>query len=74
MGKNDPTTFLSLKSNLGGPVRYVKDRENICLIADHAKYIYKKVEQDIIVNVEKIKQEIEDDRLDKDSDNEEENP
>ena len=43
-GKNDPTAFLPLKSNIDGPVRYVKDRENICLTTDHAKYFfYKKV-------------------------------
>ena len=41
-GKDDSTTFLSLKSNLGGPVRYVKDRENICLTSDQARYIYKR--------------------------------
>ena len=64
---------MPLKSKIGGLVRYVKDRENICLTADQAKYIYKKVEQESIVNVETIKQEIEDDRLDQDNtDNEEE--
>ena len=37
------------------------------------KYTYKKVEQESIVHVETIKQEIEDDRLEKDNiDNEEE--
>ena len=71
-GKNDPTTFLPLNSKLDGPVAYLKDRETICLTADQAKYIYKKVEQESIVNIETIKQEIEDDRLDKDKiDNEE---
>ena len=70
--KNDPTTFFTLKSKIGRPVRYVIDRENICLTADQAKYIYKKVEQEIIVNVETIKQEIEDDRLEKANNNEEE--
>ena len=65
-GKNDPTTFLPLESSLGGPVWPVKDRENICLAADQARYIYKRVEHDNIVNIEMIKQEIEDDRLDKD--------
>ena len=43
-GKNDPTAFLPLKSKIGGPVRYVKGRENICLTLDQAKCIYKKVE------------------------------
>ena len=72
-GKNDPTTFLPLKSKTGGLVRYVKDRENICLTAEQAMYIYKKVEQESVVNVETIKHGIEDDRLNKDNiDNEEE--
>ena len=67
-GKSDPTAFLPPKSNLGGLVRYVKDRE-IHLTADQARYIYKKVEQDNIVNIGMIKQEIEDDRLHKDNNN-----
>ena len=37
--------------------------ENICLAADQARCIYKKVEQKGIVNVDTIKQEIEEDRL-----------
>ena len=49
--KNDPTTFLPLKSKIGGPVRHTKERENICLAADQARYFYKKVEQEGIVNV-----------------------
>ena len=71
-GKNDPTTFLPLNSNSGCLIRYAIDRENICLIADQARYVYKKVEQESIVNIETIKQEIEDDRLDKDNTDSEE--
>ena len=71
-GKNDPITFLPLKSKIGGPVQYFKDRKNICLTLDQTKYIYQKAEQDSIVNVEIIKQEIEDAILDKDNDNERE--
>ena len=41
-GKNDPTPFLCLNSKIGGLVRYVKERENMCLTMDQAKYIYKK--------------------------------
>ena len=37
---------------------------------DQARYIYKKVEQDSIVNTEMTKQETEDNRLDKVNDNE----
>ena len=47
----------------------------MCLTADQAKYIYKKEEQESIVNVERINQEREDDRLDRDNNStEEENP
>ena len=53
-GKDGSITFLSLKSKIGRPVGYVKDRENICLTVDQAKYIYKKVEQESIVNAETI--------------------
>ena len=44
----------------------------MCLTADQAKYVYKKVEQEGIVNIEMMKQETEDDRLDEDNDNKEE--
>ena len=58
---------------IGGLVKYVKDKENICLTADQARYICKKVEQESIVNIEIIRQEIEDERLNKDdTDNKEE--
>ena len=71
--KNDPTIFFASKiKKIGGMVRYVKDRENVYLTGDEAKYFYKKVEQESIVNIEMIKQEIEDDRLNEDTDNEEE--
>ena len=70
--KKDPTTLFPLKSKIDGPVRYVKVRENICLTLNQAKYIYKKVEQESIVNIEIIMQETEDDRLDDDNDKEEE--
>ena len=71
-GKNDPTTFLPLKSKSRRTVRYVKDMENMCSTADQAKYIYKNVKQDSIVNVETVKQDLVDDRLNKDNDEEEE--
>ena len=41
-GKNDPTTFLLLKSKIGGLVRYARDRENMCLMAYQARHIYQK--------------------------------
>ena len=65
---------MPLKAKIVGLVRYVIDRENMCLTMDQAKYIYKKVEQESIVNIETINKEIQDDRSDKDNNNKEENP
>ena len=65
--------FLPPNTKIGGSVKYVKDKENICLTANQARYIYKKVEQKGIFNVDTIKQEIEENTLNKnDIDNEEE--
>ena len=72
---NDPTTFLPLNTKIGGLVKYVKDKETICLTKDQARNIYKKVELEGIVNIDTIKQEIEEDKLSKDNtDDEEVNP
>ena len=46
----------------------------ICLTSNQAKYIYKKIKEDNLINVETVKQEIEEDRLDEENDSEEENP
>ena len=58
----------------GRTIQFIKDRENVCLTSDHARYIYKKVERDSYVNVETMKQEIEENRLDNNNSNEAENP
>ena len=47
----------------------MKDRDDICLMEDQAKHVYKKVETENIVNIDTIKQEIEADKLDKVDDN-----
>ena len=39
---------------MGGPVKYVNDKETICLTNDQARHIYKKVESAGIVNVDTI--------------------
>ena len=41
-GKNGTTTFLPLNTYIGGPVKYVKDKETICLTKDQARLIYEK--------------------------------
>ena len=62
-GKNGPTAFLPLNTKIGRPVKCVKDKENICLTKDQARNIYKKVELEGIVNIDTIKQEIEENKL-----------
>ena len=57
---------MPLNTKIGGPVPYVKDKETICLTKDQARYIYKKVELEGIVNVDTIKQEVEENKLSKD--------
>ena len=54
--------FLSLNPKIGGPVKYIKDEEDICLTKDQTRHIYKKVELESVVNVDTIEQEIEKDK------------
>ena len=49
---------MPLNTKIGGPTRYIKDREAICLTNDQARHIYKKVESERIVNIDTVKQEI----------------
>ena len=65
--------FASKYKEIGGFIKYVKDKDNFGLTADQARYIYKNIEQKGIFNENTIKQEIEEDRLHKnDIDNVEE--
>ena len=51
-----------LNTTFGGQARYIKDREAVCLMEDQARYIYKKRDKNI-VNIDTLKQEIEEDKL-----------
>ena len=42
---------------IGGLVKYVKDKETICLTKDQPRIIYRMVELEGIVNVDTLKQE-----------------
>ena len=57
-----------MNMKIGGPVnvKNVKDKKVKCLTEDQLRHIYKKVESESIVNVDTIRQEIEDDKLTKD--------
>ena len=63
---------MPLNTKIGGPVRYVKDKETICLTNDQARHIYKEGELEGVVNVNTTKQEIEEDKLSKDNIDEDE--
>ena len=39
-GKNESTPFLPLKSETGGKVMYIRNRENICLTEKQAEHVY----------------------------------
>ena len=81
--KNDTTSFLP-QTKKGGWVRfdnkitYIPDKEKKCLTEDQARHVYKMVEMDKVINIETMKQEIEDDKLTrnrlKEEDNTEVNP
>ena len=43
-GKNGPTTFLPLNTNINGHAMHIKDNETICLTEDQTRHVSKKVE------------------------------
>ena len=61
----------------GGPVRhdksirYTPDKEQRCLMEDQSRHVYKMVETEKVINVETMKQEIEDDKMTRNRLNEE---
>ena len=52
-------------------VRYIPDKEQRCLIKDQERHVYKKVEMDKVINIEIMKQKIEDDKMTRNRLNEE---
>ena len=52
---------MSLNTKSGGEDRYIKDKEAICLTKDQANHVYKETESGSIINVDTIKQEIDQD-------------
>ena len=65
---------MPLNIKIDGPVKYIEDKETTCLTDDQARHIYKKVEAEGIINVDTINQEIEEDKLGKNTDEDEVNP
>ena len=54
---------MPLDSKKGGSVRHVKDRKAICLTEEQTRHIYKKVELGSEINVDTMKQEIDNEKL-----------
>ena len=57
-GKNDSTPFLPLKSETGGKVTYIWNRENICLTERQAEHVYKIIEKGSIINTKTMANEM----------------
>ena len=62
-GKNGTTPFLTLNSKKGGSVRYFKGRKVISLMEEQMRYISKKVESGSEINVDTMKQEIDNENV-----------
>ena len=58
---------MSIESKTAGKGSYIKNKEAICLSEKQANYVYKKVEEGEVINVNTIKHELEQD-LDREDD------
>ena len=61
-GKNDPTTFLPLNTNIGGQLKPNKNKEMRYITEYQAKCINKKIELGDVISTGTIKQEIDQDQ------------
>ena len=59
---------MPIESKTGGKVSYIKNKEAMCLSEKQTNYIYKKAEEGKIININTMKNEIEQD-LDREDDN-----
>ena len=66
--KDGITPFLPIDSKPGGKVSYIKNKEAMCLSEKKANYVYKKVEEGNVINVNTMKNELEQE-LDREDDN-----
>ena len=58
-----PQTKKGGQVKFSNKITYIPDREKKCLTEDQARYTYKMVETDKIINIETTEQEIEDNRV-----------
>ena len=55
---------MPIESKTGGKISYIKNRGTICLSEKQVNYVYKKVEEGEVINVNTLKQEQDLDRKD----------
>ena len=74
-GTDASTSFLPFDDKTGGKVRYIQNKDAICLTENQARYMYKRVEQGSSIDTETMKQEIEQEKLvETETDKEHDNP
>ena len=59
---------MPIGSKTGGEIKYIKNREAMCLTKQQTNHVYKKVEEGAIVNVNTLQQELEQ-GIDREDDN-----
>ena len=59
---------MPIESKTGGKVSYIKNKEAMCLSEKQANYVYRKVEEAEVINVNTMKHELEQD-LDREDNN-----
>ena len=67
-GRDGTTSFLPIEIKTGGKIIYIKNKETMCFSEKQANYIYKKVDEGKVININTMKNEIEQD-LDREDDN-----
>ena len=65
---------MPLNANIISQTKYIKDKETICLTEDQARHIYKKEETGKVINIDIIKEEIQEEVDKMDDTNGEINP
>ena len=63
-GKNDSTPFLPLKSKTGGKMKYVHNKDDICLTERQADYVYETVKKGNMINTQTMTSEMTQDQGD----------
>ena len=58
-GKDGTTSFLPIESKTGGKVSYIKIERPCACLEKQANYVYKKVEEGEVINVNTMKNELE---------------